>query len=304
MVKADPQLAWLKEAEQRGDVDWRLVQEVHESFKYSHSGLGGGAALAIAIIVTYLTWGAGSSLVGVAANSAGGIAANSVVSAVATNAATSTINNRVNLGDVFDDVTSSDSLKSYIAAGVSGGIAGQGIGLQLAVNSALKTVLQGGKLKDNLAQAAINLAADALSGYIFQNVGDALNGSGLPTKIAVHAIVGGLIAEAAGGDFRTAALAAGANEALLNIFGKDIFPGDSHDRMIAMTSQLVGMTVAAAAGASEKDQEKAAWVTQQAAVKNYLRHEEVDSLAKELVGCRASPDPSTCRREVQGSTKR
>ncbi|WP_459203377.1 hypothetical protein, partial [Pseudomonas fragariae (ex Marin et al. 2024)] len=23
MVKADPQLAWLKDAEQRGDVDWR-----------------------------------------------------------------------------------------------------------------------------------------------------------------------------------------------------------------------------------------------------------------------------------------
>ncbi|HHX0930259.1 TPA: two-partner secretion system putative hemagglutinin TpsA2, partial [Pseudomonas aeruginosa] len=28
MVQADPQLAWLKEAEQRGDVDWRMVQEV------------------------------------------------------------------------------------------------------------------------------------------------------------------------------------------------------------------------------------------------------------------------------------
>ncbi len=27
MVKADPQLAWLKDAEQRGDVDWRLVKE-------------------------------------------------------------------------------------------------------------------------------------------------------------------------------------------------------------------------------------------------------------------------------------
>ncbi|HBP3245686.1 TPA: hemagglutinin, partial [Pseudomonas aeruginosa] len=34
MVQADPQLAWLKEAEQRGDVDWRMVQEVHDSWKY------------------------------------------------------------------------------------------------------------------------------------------------------------------------------------------------------------------------------------------------------------------------------
>ena len=39
MVKADPQLAWLKEAEKRGDVDWRLIKETHESFKYSHSSL-------------------------------------------------------------------------------------------------------------------------------------------------------------------------------------------------------------------------------------------------------------------------
>ncbi|WP_275628638.1 filamentous hemagglutinin N-terminal domain-containing protein [Pseudomonas sp. 273] len=42
MVQADPDLAWLKEAEARGDVDWRRVQEVHDSFSYSSSGLGVG----------------------------------------------------------------------------------------------------------------------------------------------------------------------------------------------------------------------------------------------------------------------
>ncbi|HBP3047151.1 TPA: hemagglutinin, partial [Pseudomonas aeruginosa] len=45
MVQADPQLAWLKEAEQRGDVDWRMVQEVHDSWKYSNSGLGAAPSL-------------------------------------------------------------------------------------------------------------------------------------------------------------------------------------------------------------------------------------------------------------------
>ncbi|MCU9192793.1 hemagglutinin repeat-containing protein, partial [Pseudomonas aeruginosa] len=50
MVQADPQLAWLKEAEQRGDVDWRRVQEVHDSWKYSNSGLGAAPSLAIAIV--------------------------------------------------------------------------------------------------------------------------------------------------------------------------------------------------------------------------------------------------------------
>jgi filamentous hemagglutinin len=72
MVKADPQLAWLKDAEKRGDVDWRQVQEMHDSFKYSHSGLGQGAMLAIIIIVTALTAGAGSVMAGGAAGATAG----------------------------------------------------------------------------------------------------------------------------------------------------------------------------------------------------------------------------------------
>ncbi|MDF6001565.1 DUF637 domain-containing protein [Pseudomonas aeruginosa] len=79
------------------------------------------------------------------------------------------------------------------------------LGAQLAVRSALNTVVNGGKFRDNVAQAAISMAADALSGAIFDKVGDALVGSGLPKKVAVNAIVGGLIGEAAGGNFRTAA---------------------------------------------------------------------------------------------------
>lgn len=54
-------------------------------------------------------------------------------------------------------------------------------------------------------------------------MGDALTGTGIPTKVAVHALVGGLMAEAAGGDFRTGALAAGANEAVVAAFGEKIF---------------------------------------------------------------------------------
>ncbi|MFU6991046.1 filamentous hemagglutinin N-terminal domain-containing protein [Pseudomonas paraeruginosa] len=288
MVKADPSLAWLREAEKQGDVDWRKVREVHDSFKYSHSGLGAGAALAIAIVVTYLTWGAGSSMAGVAAKSATGVAANSVASAVATNAAISTVNNRGNLGAVAKDVTSSDSLKGYAVAGISGGFMPSSLGAQLAVRSALNTVVNGGKFRDNVAQAAISMAADALSGAIFDKVGDALVGSGLPKKVAVHAIVGGLIGEAAGGDFRTAALAAGANEALVSLVGEKIFPGEAHERVLAMTSQLIGMTVAAAAGGDAKAQEKAAWVAQQATVYNNLNHAAAESLLKEIKDCRAA----------------
>ena len=52
MVKADPQLAWLKEAEKRGDVDWRVVKEIHDSYKYSNSGLGPASQIIICLLYT------------------------------------------------------------------------------------------------------------------------------------------------------------------------------------------------------------------------------------------------------------
>lgn len=286
MIVADPKLAWLKEAELRGDVDWRRVKEVHDSFKYDQSGLGAGASLVIAIIVTYLTWGAGASAVGAASNSTLGFAANSVVSAAATNAATSAVNNRGNLGAVVKDVTSSDAMKGYVMSALAPG--GDSIVSRIALKAALSTVVYGGSLKDNAVQAGLEIAADALSGAIFNEVGDRLMGSGLPKRVAVHAIVGGLIAEAAGGDFRTAALAAGANEALVQLVGDKIFPGEAHDRVLGMTSQLVGMTVAAGLGADAKDQQVAAWVAQQATQNNFLRHKEVEAFLAELKTCDAN----------------
>ncbi|WP_236445938.1 MULTISPECIES: two-partner secretion domain-containing protein [unclassified Pseudomonas] len=295
MVKADPQLAWLKEAEKRGDVDWRRVQEVHDSFKYDNSSLGGGAALVIAIIVTYFTWGAGAGLVGAASSTTTGLAANSVVTAVAVKGATSTINNRGNLGDIAKDVTSGESLKGYAIAGLSGAIAkfagvtgsltASDLGRQLAVNSALRTVTSGGSFTKNVGQAAIDLTASVLSGMIYERVGTELSGTGLSTKVAVHAIVGGLIAEAAGGDFAAGAIAAGANKALIQTFGAEMFPGEAHDRVLAMTSQLIGMTAAAGLGGTAKDQEVAGWVAQQGTVYNYLEHSDVKSFAADMNGC-------------------
>ena len=294
MVKADPQLAWLKEAEKRGDVDWRKVQEIHESFKYSDSSLGGGAALVIAIIVTYFTWGLGAELVGVATTSTTGLAASAVYTGVAVKTATSTINNKGDLGDIAKDVTSSDSLKGYAIAGLSGPIAklfgvtgaftAADLGRQLAVNSALKTVVNGGSFTKNVGQAALDLSASLLSGMIYEQVGSKLVGSELPTKVAVHAIVGGLIAEAAGGDFASGAIAAGANKALVQTFGENLFPGEAHERLLAMTSQLIGMTVAAGLGGSAKDQEVAGWVAQQGTVYNYLEHSQQEALAKQIDG--------------------
>ncbi|WP_259674751.1 filamentous hemagglutinin N-terminal domain-containing protein [Pseudomonas fluorescens] len=139
MVQADPQLAWLKDAEKRGDVDWRQVKELHDSFKYSHSGLGQGAMLAIIIIVTVLTAGAASAAVGTAASATAGsgtamaaasstvaagwgnVMASAALTSMASTGAVSVINNKGNLGLALKDTFSSDSLKNAAIGSLTAG---------------------------------------------------------------------------------------------------------------------------------------------------------------------------------------
>ena len=99
MVKADPNLAWIKQAEERGDIDWRQVKEMHDSFKYSHSGLGQGAMLAVIIVVTVLTAGAASAAVGAAAGATGATAESGTAFAAGTTATATSISGGRRLGE-------------------------------------------------------------------------------------------------------------------------------------------------------------------------------------------------------------
>ncbi|NQB65677.1 DUF637 domain-containing protein, partial [Pseudomonas aeruginosa] len=306
MVQADPQLAWLKQMEQRGDVDWRRVQELHDSWKYSNSGLGVGAQLAIAIVVTYFTAGAasgaiatagaGTSMAGATAaatatTSAGWLnaAGTAALSGVASNGAISTINNRGNLGDVVKDVTSSDALRGYVVAGTTAGLTAgvydkwtstqtgtstalpntgavapaaglgtwQGVGqftsnqlLQNGTSVLLDRALGG---KGSLGDALQNSLANAFAAYGFKLIGDTTHGvldDGSLGKIGLHALMGGLAAEAVGGDFRTGALAAGVNEALVNSLAKQYasLPIDDKKGLLIMSSQLIGVLAASTQG--------------------------------------------------------
>ncbi|MBF7145014.1 hypothetical protein HBH25_22535 [Pseudomonas sp. hsmgli-8] len=187
MVKADPQLAWLKDAEQRGDVDWRQVKEIHDSFKYSHSGLGQGAMLAIIIVMSALTAGAASGPLGAAAGaSAGsgtamaaagssamvtagtatGVAAagwgNAMITAALSSmvgtATASTINNKGDLGKVLADVTSADALKSYATGAAIAGFGAaftNGWGRELTSDGNYKTISYAERVKAYAANTAL-----------------------------------------------------------------------------------------------------------------------------------------------------
>ncbi|MHC8310457.1 two-partner secretion domain-containing protein [Pseudomonas sp. GT1P32] len=355
MVKADPQLAWLKEAEKRGDVDWQLIKETHESFKYSNSSLGQGAMLAIIIIVTVLTAGAASTAVASASTamgaSAGGtmaaasaataatataaatsataaglgnVIATGVLTSMASTAAVSTINNKGNLGAAVKDVFSSENLKGYVLAGATAGIASQfgfvptelsfdsagvkAVAIKIAADTAARTAIMGGSLADNLLEATLSTGI-AIGGALAANkIGDVtLFENGKLTKVAMHAALGGLMAEAMGGDFRTGALAAGANEAVVEFLADKLLPvgvdRDSPEYLqgvskLLAASQLIGVLSAAITGG---DASAAAAVTANATQYNNLDHPSAERLLKELQGCRATKGCSAANiREIVG----
>ncbi|GAB7530632.1 hypothetical protein PS3A_30430 [Pseudomonas sp. 3A(2025)] len=299
MVKTDPQLAWLKEAEKRGDVDWRQVEEIHQSFKYNHSGLGVGAQLVIAILMAAFLGPAAMTAFGAAGT--GVAAAGSAISvSAATTASISAVNNRGNLGAVFKDVTSSDAIKGYAIAGTTAGLTAgyfddwtgthtdvasgkvvgpklytwEGVG-QFAANQTLqsgtsmalgKALGQGGSTRDALQSALFNTLAAASFNAVGDYTVDIPNGS--LQKVAIHAMVGGLLSTATGGDFRTGALAAGANEALVVHLNKLV---DGNETLLTMSSQIVGLVAAASQDDVDVEKlEKATWVAKNATQYNFL----------------------------------
>ena len=317
MVKADPQLAWIKDAEKRGDVDWRQVKEIHESFKYSNSGLGPASQIIIAIVMAAVVGPMAMGAVGAstgAAVTAGTMGANTaafltagagaVAAGAATNATVSVINNRGDLGAVFKDVTSSDALKGYAISGVTAGLTAayfddltgthtdintgkitgpnlstwEGVGqfagnqvLQNGTSTLLSNALgEGGSGSDALKTALFNTLAaasfNAVGDYTYGKISD-----GTPPKVIIHAMVGGLLSEATGGDFRTGALAAGVNEALVGYLN-ELVKGDQN--LLNMSSQIVGVVAAAAQGdADAKSLEKGSWIAQNATQYNKGLHQ-------------------------------
>ncbi|MFJ2539444.1 DUF637 domain-containing protein [Pseudomonas sp. NPDC087614] len=326
MVKADPQLAWLKEAEARGDVDWRLVKEIHESFKYENSGLGPASQMIIAIIMAAVVGPAAlTALSGMGTFWAATFAA--VATGAATNATTSFINNGGNLGAVFADVTSSDALQGYVISGLTAGITanylnkltgatfdatGKYTGPSLATWKGVSTfagsqILQGGtsavitkalggdaNVSDVLKGALFN----TMAAFSFNLVGDlTLNvvDDGSATKVAIHAMVGGLLAELTGGDFATGALAAGANEALV-VELKNLVNGDPN--LLLTASQIIGVLAATASGnADATSLQMAAWIANNATQYNYLNHAEYTERFEAEIACKGGDSNACTRRD-------
>ncbi|GAA5317615.1 MAG: hypothetical protein AseanaTS_28200 [Candidatus Pelagadaptatus aseana] len=124
--QSSPELQWMQQLAERDDVDWQAVQEVHDSWEYEHSGISQSGALIIAIAVTAATAGSGAGFLqslGVEGASKTAVASvNAAINSLSTQAATSLINNNGDIGAVFDDLISSDSIKSVLVSTLSAGV--------------------------------------------------------------------------------------------------------------------------------------------------------------------------------------
>ncbi|MGR2741108.1 DUF637 domain-containing protein, partial [Billgrantia sp. Q4P2] len=328
MVAANPDLAWLQEMEQRGDVDWRRVKAFHDSWDYEQSGLGAGAALVVAIVAAAWAGPAASGLLGLAE---AGVAA-SMVSAgagsLAGTGAVSLVNNRGDLGTALGDTFSSDSLRGAATAALSAGMTSRvdnvwggltntstnttsgldlrsigGIGRFAGhrvthgiANAGLQTAINGGSFERNLDAALQGAVHHVASGVLFNAVGDFSHNrfaNGSPEKIALHALAGGLTAEAMGGDFRTGAMAAGANEALVEYLDSQLGSDpQTRTHFLTTASQLVGIV---AAELVNGDVHQGAEIAAQATRYNYLRHDQLAMARAELADCNGE---SHCMEEV------
>ncbi len=157
-----------------------------------------------------------------------------------------------------------------------------GVG-QFAANQALQNVTsatlnkalgQDGDFGDALTSTLANTFAAAG----FNWVGDIsqtldLKESGL-AKIGLHAIMGGLAAEAAGSDFKSGALVAGANEALIDTLASqyDSMNHEQRSGLLIMNSQVLGVLVASMAGGDEEDMQIGASVAGNATKYNWELH--------------------------------
>ena len=126
MVANNPDLAWLKEADANGDVDWERVQEMHDSWDYSSQSMGAASALVVAIVVTVLTAGAGAgagaAVAGATGTGAAGVAATAaVVTGAATTSASALINNQGDLGATLDSLDHSETYQSLAVSGITAG---------------------------------------------------------------------------------------------------------------------------------------------------------------------------------------
>ncbi|EPB0880349.1 DUF637 domain-containing protein [Yersinia enterocolitica] len=252
---------WLNDLNLRDDVQWQKVMDAYHSWDHKNEQLNPVVAVVIAIAIAAAT--AGSGLVVAAGAAAGGGVAGGAVSAgmsaLASQAAVSLMNNKGDISKTFKDMGSKSSVKSLVTSmAIGGALSGfdaaiggdsaakgaktasttsarlpqlshgdwskvaQRVAGQSIISSSLNTAINGGSFKDNLATALLTSVGSQLhaeGAHLIGNNGAVLGVSG---KALSHALVAGVAAEIGGGNAKGAAAGALAAELAGVVMGDNL----------------------------------------------------------------------------------
>nr|WP_241754786.1 hemagglutinin repeat-containing protein [Cupriavidus basilensis] len=174
-------------------------------------------------------------------------------------------------------------------------------------NQALDKIFDAKKVKEQQEENKVRAEpVQQLAPMVYSKVGDMLVGASPDTKAAVHALVGGLLAQAAGGSFAAGAAGGAAASLAMEAFGKALLdqPGLSDsDRkaLVQLAGLVVGGVAGGVAGGSVADVAAGANIGKVATENNYLKHttdpsaSQLEEFKSELAACKAATncDPDT-----------
>lgn len=270
---------WLNDLNLRDDVQWQKVMDAYHHWDHKNEHLNPVVAAVIAIAIAAAT--AGSGLVVAAGAAAGGGVAGGAVSAgmsaLASQAAVSLMNNKGDISKTFKDMGSKSSVKSLVTSmAIGGALSGfdaaiggdsaakgaktasttsarlpqlshgdwskvaQRVAGQSIISSSLNTAINGGSFKDNLATALLTSVGSQLHAEGAHLIGD--NGAvlGVSGKALSHALVAGVAAEIGGGNAKGAAAGALAAELAGVVMGENLIGSQQWQEKQAQFSRVAG----------------------------------------------------------------
>ncbi|HGH0371199.1 TPA: contact-dependent inhibition toxin CdiA [Yersinia enterocolitica] len=270
---------WLNDLNLRDDVQWQKVMDAYHSWDHKNEQLNPVVAAVIAIAIAAATAGSGL-VVAAGAVAGGGVAGGAVsagMSALASQAAVSLMNNKGDISKTFKDMGSKSSVKSLVTSmAIGGALSGfdaaiggdsaakgaktasttsarlpqlshgdwskvaQRVAGQSIISSSLNTAINGGSFKDNLATALLTSVGSQLHAEGAHLIGD--NGAvlGVSGKALSHALVAGVAAEIGGGNAKGAAAGALAAELAGVVMGENLIGSQQWQEKQAQFSRVAG----------------------------------------------------------------
>ncbi|WP_423192767.1 VENN motif pre-toxin domain-containing protein [Cupriavidus sp. H18C2] len=167
-------------------------------------------------------------------------------------------------------------------------------------NDSIDKIFDAQKVKDQQDLNGIKSeVAQQAAPLIYNKVGDVLVGSSPGTKAAVHALVGGLMAEAIGGNFTAGAAGGAAASLAMEAFGQALLDqkdlsGSDRKALVQLAGAIVGGAAGGIAGGSVGDAAAGANVGKVATENNYLNHVDREAFEKAAAAC-GSANPKACQ---------